>query len=135
MESEETATSGPTKPRVVLPEGEAPAELTTRDLVVGDGDGDEAKPGRVVRIHYVGVTFATGKEFDSSWERDEPFKFAVGGGRAIKGLDRGIRGMRVGGRREIVVPPRLGYGKQSPSSLIPAHSTLVFVVDLLSVSA
>ncbi len=81
--------SGPMKPRVVLPEGEAPDGLTTRDLAVGDGD--EAKPGRVVRIHYVGVTFATGKEFDSSWERDEPFKFAVGGGRAIKGLDRGIR--------------------------------------------
>ncbi|WP_033210711.1 FKBP-type peptidyl-prolyl cis-trans isomerase [Streptomyces bikiniensis] len=130
MENEETATSGPTKPEVVLPEGDAPAELTTRDLVVGDGA--EAKPGGVVRIHYVGVTFATGKEFDSSWERDEPFKFAVGGGRAVKGLDRGIRGMRVGGRREIVVPPRLGYGKQSPSPLIPAHSTLVFVVDLLS---
>lgn len=132
VENEETATSGPTKPEVVPPEGEAPVELTTRDLVTGDGD--EAKPGRVVRIHYVGVTFATGKEFDSSWERDEPFKFAVGGGRAIKGLDRGIRGMKAGGRREIVVPPRLGYGKQSPSSLIPAHSTLVFVVDLLSVS-
>ncbi|MFE8941837.1 FKBP-type peptidyl-prolyl cis-trans isomerase [Streptomyces sp. NPDC007872] len=132
MENEETATSGPAKPEVVPPEGEAPVELTTRDLVTGDGD--EAKPGRVVRIHYVGVTFATGKEFDSSWERDEPFKFAVGGGRAIKGLDRGIRGMKAGGRREIVVPPRLGYGKQSPSSLIPAHSTLVFVVDLLSVS-
>ncbi|MFC7793586.1 FKBP-type peptidyl-prolyl cis-trans isomerase [Streptomyces cinereoruber] len=130
MENEETATSGPTKPEVVLPDGDAPTELTTRDLVVGDGA--EAKPGGVVRIHYVGVTFATGKEFDSSWERDEPFKFAVGGGRAVKGLDRGIRGMRVGGRREIVVPPRLGYGKQSPSSLIPAHSTLVFVVDLLS---
>ncbi len=133
VDSEATAKSGPTKPEVVLPEGDAPAELTARDLVAGDGD--EAKPGRVVRIHYVGVTFASGKEFDSSWGRDEPFKFAVGGGRAIKGLDRGIRGMRVGGRREIVVPPRLGYGKQSPSSLIPAHSTLVFVVDLLSVSA
>ncbi|GGR39149.1 peptidyl-prolyl cis-trans isomerase [Streptomyces cinereoruber] len=130
VENEETATSGPTKPEVALPDGDAPTELTTRDLVVGDGA--EAKPGGVVRIHYVGVTFATGKEFDSSWERDEPFKFAVGGGRAVKGLDRGIRGMRVGGRREIVVPPRLGYGKQSPSSLIPAHSTLVFVVDLLS---
>ncbi len=130
VENEETAKSGPTKPEVALPEGDAPAELTTRDLVVGDGA--EAKPGRVVRIHYVGVTFETGREFDSSWARDEPFKFAVGGGRAIKGLDRGIRGMKVGGRREIVVPPRLGYGKQSPSPLIPAHSTLVFVVDLLS---
>lgn len=125
------AMSEPTKPEIVLPGGDAPEELTVRDLVVGDGP--EAKPGRVVRVHYVGVTFASGKEFDASWDRGEPFKFAVGGGRVIKGWDRGIRGMRVGGRREIVVPPRLGYGKQSPSPLIPPGSTLVFVVDLISV--
>ncbi|MEW1697958.1 FKBP-type peptidyl-prolyl cis-trans isomerase [Streptomyces sp. NPDC093249] len=120
-----------TKPEVIVPEGDAPTELTIRDLVVGDGA--EAKPGMVVRVHYVGVAFESGKEFDTSWERGQPFKFAVGGGRVIKGWDRGVRGMRVGGRREIVVPPRLGYGKQSPSPLIPANSTLVFVVDLLSV--
>ncbi|WP_320772988.1 FKBP-type peptidyl-prolyl cis-trans isomerase [Streptomyces sp. CRN 30] len=118
-----------TKPEVDVPEGAAPAELTVRDLVVGDGA--EVKPGMVVRVHYVGVTFETGREFDSSWDRDQPFKFALGGGRVIKGWDRGLRGMRVGGRREIVVPPRLGYGNQSPSTLIPAGSTLVFVVDLL----
>ncbi|MEU3788454.1 FKBP-type peptidyl-prolyl cis-trans isomerase [Streptomyces fructofermentans] len=123
--------SEPTKPTVEVPRGEAPTELTIRDLVVGDGP--EARPGRVVQLHYVGVVFASGKEFDSSWEQDRPFKFAVGGGRAIKGWDRGVRGMRVGGRREIVVPPRLGYGGQSPSASIPAGSTLVFVVDLLSV--
>ncbi|MFH9727847.1 FKBP-type peptidyl-prolyl cis-trans isomerase [Streptomyces sp. NPDC017254] len=121
-----------TKPEIDRPEGEAPTELTIRDLVVGDGA--EAKPGRVVQVHYVGVTFESGKEFDASWDRDQPFKFAVGGGRVIKGWDRGIRGMKVGGRREIVVPPRLGYGNQSPSPLIPAGSTLVFVVDLLSVA-
>ncbi|MFE0640537.1 FKBP-type peptidyl-prolyl cis-trans isomerase [Streptomyces sp. NPDC058877] len=121
--------SEPTKPRVEVPEGEAPTELTIRDLVVGDGV--EAKPGMVLRVHYVGVAFGSGKEFDASWDRGEPFKFALGGGRVIKGWDRGVRGMRVGGRREIVVPPRLGYGKQSPSPLIPAGSTLVFVVDLL----
>ncbi|MFE6984192.1 FKBP-type peptidyl-prolyl cis-trans isomerase [Streptomyces griseus] len=120
------------KPEVEVPEGVAPAELTIRDLVVGDGP--EAQAGRVVRIHYVGVTFASGREFDSSWEQGQPFKFAVGGGRVIKGLDRGIRGMAVGGRREIVVPPRLGYGKQSPSASIPGNSTLVFVVDLLTVA-
>ncbi|MFJ9674087.1 FKBP-type peptidyl-prolyl cis-trans isomerase [Streptomyces sp. NPDC101221] len=118
-----------TKPEVDVPEGAAPAELTVRDLIVGDGA--EAKPGTVVRVHYVGMTFETGKEFDSSWDRDQPFKFALGSGRVIKGWDRGLRGMRVGGRREIVVPPRLGYGNQSPSTLIPAGSTLVFVVDLL----
>ncbi|MFF2302510.1 FKBP-type peptidyl-prolyl cis-trans isomerase [Streptomyces sp. NPDC058128] len=125
--------SEPMKPRIDVPEGAPPTELTVRDLVVGDGP--EAKPGNVVQVHYVGVTFASGKEFDASWDRGQPFKFAVGGGRVIKGWDRGIRGMRVGGRREIIVPPRLGYGKQSPSPLIPAGSTLVFVVDLLTVTA
>lgn len=121
-----------TKPEIDRPEGDAPHELTVRDLVVGDGL--EAKPGRVVQVHYVGVTFESGKEFDTSWDRGKAFKFAVGGGKVIKGWDRGIRGMKVGGRREIVVPPRLGYGNRSPSSLIPAGSTLVFVVDLLSVA-
>ncbi|WP_406368344.1 FKBP-type peptidyl-prolyl cis-trans isomerase [Streptomyces sp. NBC_01546] len=121
-----------TKPEIKLPEGDAPQGLTIRDLVVGDGP--EAKPGRVVRVHYVGVTFESGREFDASWDRGQPFKFAVGGGRVINGWDRGVRGMKVGGRCEITVPPRLGYGNQSPSPLIPAGSTLVFVVDLLSVS-
>ncbi|MEU3222964.1 FKBP-type peptidyl-prolyl cis-trans isomerase [Streptomyces sp. NPDC006976] len=123
--------SEPTKPVVVVPEGAAPTEPVIRDLVVGDGP--EAQPGRVVQVHYVGVTFASGREFDSSWEGDRPFKFAVGGGKAIKGLDRGVRGMKAGGRREIIVPPRLGYGKQSPTASIPPGSTLVFVVDLLTV--
>ncbi|MFE6974470.1 FKBP-type peptidyl-prolyl cis-trans isomerase [Streptomyces sp. NPDC057682] len=123
--------SEPTKPVVQVPEEVAATELAVRDLVVGEGP--EARPGRVVRIHYVGVTCASGREFDSSWEEGTPLKFAVGGGKVIKGLDRGVRGMRAGGRREIVVPARLGYGKQSPSVLIPAGSTLVFVVDLLTV--
>ncbi|MFH8491273.1 FKBP-type peptidyl-prolyl cis-trans isomerase [Streptomyces longisporoflavus] len=125
--------SEPTKPEINLPEGDPPTELNIRDLVVGDGI--EAKPGRVVQIHYVGVTFASGAEFDASWDRGQTFKFAVGGGKAIKGLDRGVRGMKAGGRREIIVPPRLGYRNQSPSPLIPAGSTLLFVVDLLSVAA
>ncbi|MFJ2931193.1 FKBP-type peptidyl-prolyl cis-trans isomerase [Streptomyces sp. NPDC087219] len=125
--------SEPTKPEIDLPEGAPPTELTIRDLIIGDGN--EAKPGNVVQVHYVGVTFASGKEFDASWDRGQPFKFAVGGGRVIKGWDRGIRGMKAGGRREIIIPPRLGYGNQSPSPLIPAGSTLVFVVDLLTVTA
>ncbi|MFD3993435.1 FKBP-type peptidyl-prolyl cis-trans isomerase [Streptomyces sp. NPDC058548] len=125
--------SEPTKPEINLPEGDPPTELTIRDLIIGDGN--EAKPGRVVQVHYVGVTFASGKEFDASWDRGQPFKFAVGGGRVIKGWDRGIRGMKAGGRREIIIPPRLGYGNQSPSPLIPAGSTLIFVVDLLTVTA
>lgn len=105
----------------------------THDSRPRGGDGPEARPGRVVQVHYVGAAFASGREFDSSWEQNRPFKFAVGGGQAIKGLDRGVRGMKPGGRREIIVPPRLGYGKQSPSYLIPPGSTLVFVVDLLTV--
>lgn len=129
--SDGTEMSEPTKPGVEVPVGDAPTELMIRDLVVGDGP--EAKPGRVVQVHYVGVTFASGREFDSSWEQGRPFKFAVGGGRVIKGWDRGVRGMKAGGRREIIVPPRLGYGKQSPSPLIPPGSTLIFVVDLLTV--
>ncbi|MEU6391701.1 FKBP-type peptidyl-prolyl cis-trans isomerase [Streptomyces sp. NPDC046939] len=120
-----------TKPEVSVPEGDAPAELTVRDLAVGDGP--EVRPGMVVKVHYVGVTFESGQEFDASWDRGEPLKFALGGGKVIKGLDRGLRGMKVGGRREVIVPPRLGYGKQSPSPLIPAGSTLVFVVDLVDV--
>ncbi|MEU6026940.1 FKBP-type peptidyl-prolyl cis-trans isomerase [Streptomyces tauricus] len=120
-----------TKPEVDVPEGDAPTELTIRDLVVGDGA--EVKSGMVVRVHYVGVAFESGKEFDASWDRGQPFKFALGGGRVIKGWDRGVKGMKVGGRREIIVPPRLGYGSQSPSPLIPAGSTLLFVVDLLDV--
>ncbi len=131
MASDGNVMSEPTKPGIEVPESDPPTELSVRDLVVGDGP--EAQPGRVVQVHYVGVTFASGKEFDSSWERDRPFKFTVGGGRVIKGWDRGVRGMKVGGRREIIVPPRLGYGKQSPSPLIPAGSTLIFVVDLLTV--
>lgn len=118
-----------TKPEVDVPEVDSPTELTIRDLVVGDGA--EVKPGMVVRVHYVGVTFESGKEFDASWDRGQPYKFTLGSGKVIKGLDRGVRGMKVGGRREIIVPPRLGYGNQSPSSLIPPSSTLVFVVDLL----
>lgn len=92
----EAAMSELTKPEIDLPEGDAPTELTIRDLVVGDGL--EAKPGRVVQVHYVGVTFESGKEFDTSWDRGQTFKFAVGGGKVIKGWDRGVRGMKVGGR-------------------------------------
>ncbi|MFJ1898757.1 MULTISPECIES: FKBP-type peptidyl-prolyl cis-trans isomerase [unclassified Streptomyces] len=119
------------KPEIDFPEGEAPDDLKIRDIVVGDGA--EAKPGAMVEVHYVGVTFATGEEFDASWNRGQAFRFPLGGGRVIKGWDQGVEGMRVGGRRELVVPPHLAYGNQSPSPLIPAGSTLIFVVDLLGV--
>ncbi|MFC8721595.1 FKBP-type peptidyl-prolyl cis-trans isomerase [Kitasatospora sp. NPDC057198] len=120
-----------TKPEIDFPGGDAPSELQIRDIVVGDGA--EAKAGAVVEVHYVGVTFASGEEFDASWNRGQTFRFPLGGGRVIKGWDQGVEGMRVGGRRELVIPPHLAYGNQSPSPLIPAGSTLIFVVDLLGV--
>ncbi|WP_327675941.1 FKBP-type peptidyl-prolyl cis-trans isomerase [Kitasatospora sp. NBC_00458] len=119
------------KPEIDFPVGDPPADLQIRDITVGTGE--EAKPGQVVEVHYVGVTFATGEEFDASWNRGSSFKFPLGGGRVIKGWDQGVAGMKVGGRRELVIPPHLAYGNQSPSPLIPAGSTLIFVVDLLSV--
>ncbi|MFE1322609.1 FKBP-type peptidyl-prolyl cis-trans isomerase [Kitasatospora phosalacinea] len=120
-----------TKPEIDFPGGDAPTELQIRDIVVGDGA--EAKAGATVEVHYVGVTFASGEEFDASWNRGQTFKFPLGKGRVIKGWDQGVEGMRVGGRRELVIPPHLAYGNQSPSPLIPAGSTLIFVVDLLGV--
>ncbi|MFC5662772.1 FKBP-type peptidyl-prolyl cis-trans isomerase [Kitasatospora misakiensis] len=119
------------KPEIDFPVGDPPAELKIRDIVVGTGE--EAKPGQVVEVHYVGVTFATGEEFDASWNRGSTFKFPLGGGRVIKGWDQGVAGMKVGGRRELTIPPHLAYGNQSPSPLIPAGSTLIFVVDLIGV--
>ncbi|MFD8593505.1 FKBP-type peptidyl-prolyl cis-trans isomerase [Kitasatospora sp. NPDC059646] len=120
-----------TKPEIDFPGGDAPTELQIRDIVVGEGA--EAKAGANVEVHYVGVTFASGEEFDASWNRGQTFKFPLGKGRVIKGWDQGVEGMRVGGRRELIIPPHLAYGNQSPSPLIPAGSTLIFVVDLLGV--
>ncbi|MBP0453318.1 FKBP-type peptidyl-prolyl cis-trans isomerase [Streptomyces sp. CB01881] len=123
--------SNKTKPEIDFPGGDAPTELQIRDIEVGTGD--EAKPGQVVEVHYAGVTFETGEEFDASWNRGSTFKFPLGAGRVIKGWDQGVVGMKVGGRRELVIPSHLAYGNQSPSPLIPAGSTLIFVVDLISV--
>ncbi|WP_431681912.1 FKBP-type peptidyl-prolyl cis-trans isomerase [Kitasatospora sp. KL5] len=120
-----------TKPEIDFPGGEPPAELQIRDIVVGDGA--EAKAGAVVEVHYVGVTFSTGEEFDASWNRGQTFRFPLGAGRVIKGWDEGVQGMRVGGRRELIIPPGKAYGAQSPSPAIPPNSTLIFVVDLLGV--
>ncbi|MBV6700955.1 FKBP-type peptidyl-prolyl cis-trans isomerase [Kitasatospora aureofaciens] len=120
------------KPEIDFPAGDAPAELQIRDIVVGDGA--EAKPGHMVKVRYVGVTFETGEEFDASWNRSpNEFQFPLGAGRVIKGWDQGVAGMKVGGRRELTIPSHLAYGAQSPSPLIPPHSTLIFVVDLLGV--
>lgn len=117
------------KPDVTIPEGDPPADLVIEDLV--EGDGEEARPGQEVTVHYVGVAWSTGRQFDSSWDRDEPFQFGLGAGQVIQGWDRGVAGMRAGGRRRLTIPPGLGYGSRGAGGVIKGGETLVFVVDLL----
>jgi peptidylprolyl isomerase len=119
------------KPDVDQVPGPAPSDLVVTDLTVGDGP--EATPGQTVTVHYVGVSHANGAEFDSSWSRNEAFSFPLGGGRVIPGWDRGVAGMKVGGRRQLVIPPHLAYGDRGAGGVIAPGATLVFVVDLLGV--
>jgi peptidylprolyl isomerase len=119
------------KPDVGPIEGEPPAELRIEDLVVGDGP--EAEPGRQVSVHYVGVAFSSGKEFDASYNRGDAFDFPLGGGQVISGWDQGVVGMKVGGRRKLTIPPHLGYGQRGAGGVIKPGETLIFVVDLLGV--
>ncbi|NAZ80534.1 FKBP-type peptidyl-prolyl cis-trans isomerase [Kineococcus sp. R8] len=121
-----------TKPEIDFPGGEPPTDLQVTDVVVGDGE--EAKAGHTVSAHYVGVAFSTGEEFDASWNRGQPLDFPLGAGRVIQGWDQGIQGMRVGGRRQLVIPPHLGYGDRGAGGAIKGGETLIFVVDLVSVS-
>ncbi len=120
-----------TKPAVKVPSGPPPQKLEVKDLKEGEGPAAEA--GDKVKVQYVGVDYKTGKEFDSSWSRSEPFSFTLGAGEVIKGWDQGIEGMKAGGRRELIVPPGLAYGSQKTGSIAP-NSTLVFVVDLLEIN-
>ncbi|HEX6345678.1 FKBP-type peptidyl-prolyl cis-trans isomerase [Umezawaea sp.] len=120
------------KPEVDLVEGPPPADLVINDLTVGDGP--EATAGQAVTVHYVGVSFTTGEEFDSSWSRNDPFRFPLGGGRVIAGWDKGVAGMKVGGRRQLVIPPHLAYGDRGAGQAIKPGETLIFVVDLLAVN-
>jgi peptidylprolyl isomerase len=126
-----TPTSGAlaTEPKVTPPSGPPPTTLQTKDLIVGTGA--EAKPGQSVTVNYVGVLYKGGKEFDASWRRKEPFTFALGKGAVIAGWDQGIAGMKVGGRRELIIPASLAYGSKGSGTTIPPNSALVFVVDLL----
>jgi peptidylprolyl isomerase len=119
------------KPKVEVPEGAAPKQLTETDLV--EGDGAAAKKGDEVTVQYVGVGYETGKEFDASWDRGEPFTFQLGGGQVIPGWDQGVEGMKIGGRRELVIPPNLAYGSAGAPPAIGPNETLVFVIDLLEV--
>jgi peptidylprolyl isomerase len=120
-----------TRPKVEVPQGAAPTTLVKKELI--EGSGPEAKSGDEVTVQYAGVLYKTGKEFDASWNRGEPFSFTLGAGEVIPGWDKGVEGMKVGGRRMLVIPPELAYGSQGVGP-IPPESTLVFVIDLLSVS-
>ncbi len=120
------------KPVVTVPTTPAPKTLVTKDLITGTGK--TATPGSTVTVNYVGVLYKGGKEFDSSWSRHQTFSTALANGNVIAGWVKGIPGMKVGGRRELIIPPSLGYGKAGSPPTIPANATLVFVVDLLSVS-
>jgi peptidylprolyl isomerase len=120
------------RPEIDFPEGAPPPYLDITDITVGDGA--EAKPGATVSVHYVGVAFSTGEEFDASWNRGEPLDFPLGAGRVIKGWDMGVAGMKVGGRRKLVIPPHLAYGNRGAGGAIRPGETLIFVVDLLSVN-
>jgi FKBP-type peptidyl-prolyl cis-trans isomerase len=118
------------KPVVSAPKSCSGKQLVSHDLV--KGTGAVAQPGQTVTVNYVGVLCKTGTEFDSSWKRNQPFTTALSPGGVIPGWVRGIPGMQVGGRRELVIPPALAYGKAGSPPTIPPNSTLVFVVDLLS---
>ena len=119
------------RPQIDKPDGDIPFELGIDDLVAGDGA--QATKGTKVSVHYVGVAFSTGEEFDASWNRGKPFEFRLGKGQVIPGWDQGVEGMKEGGRRLLVIPPDLAYGAQSPSPDIAPNETLVFVVDLAKV--
>ena len=119
------------KPAVSVPSGSAPTTLQKTDLIVGKGA--EAVAGKNVTVQYVGVSFATKKQFDASWDRGQPFSFVLGQGNVIQGWDEGVPGMKVGGRRELVIPADLAYGAQGSPPVIGPNEALVFVVDLLSV--
>ncbi len=119
------------KPVISIPEGEPPATLLIEDEVVGTGD--EATVGKRVIVHYAGVAWSTGREFDASWNRGSTFDFRLGAREVIEGWDQGVKGMRVGGRRRLTIPPQLGYGDRGAGGVIKGGETLVFVVDLVAV--
>lgn len=119
------------KPIIERPEGAAPTELVITDLV--EGDGAEATAGSLVQVHYVGVAYSTGAEFDSSWGRGEPLEFPLGAGMVIQGWDQGVQGMKVGGRRQLVIPAHLAYGERGAGGVIKPGETLIFVCDLVDV--
>jgi peptidylprolyl isomerase len=118
------------KPEIDFPGGEPPAELEITDI--WEGNGPVASAGDRVTVHYVGVAHSTGEEFDASWNRGEPLSFQLGAGQVIAGWDQGVPGMKVGGRRQLVIPPGLAYGDRGAGNAIAPGETLIFVCDLIS---
>jgi peptidylprolyl isomerase len=126
------ATAKPrSKPKVNVPKGKPPKKLVVKDLIKGTGPA--AKAGDPITVNYIGVNYADGKAFDNSYDRGQPFPFQLGGGQVISGWDNGLVGMKVGGRRELIIPPGQAYGPQGQPPVIKPNETLVFVVDLLSI--
>ncbi|MEV0978274.1 MULTISPECIES: FKBP-type peptidyl-prolyl cis-trans isomerase [unclassified Streptomyces] len=119
------------KPEIDFPGGEPPADLEIKDI--WEGDGPQAKAGDTVQVHYVGVAFSSGEEFDASWNRGTPLRFQLGVGQVIPGWDQGVQGMKVGGRRQLIIPPHLAYGDRGAGGAIKPGETLIFVCDLVSV--
>ncbi|MDR3083951.1 MAG: FKBP-type peptidyl-prolyl cis-trans isomerase [Streptomyces sp.] len=119
------------KPEVDFPGGEPPADLEIKDI--WEGDGPQAKAGDTVAVHYVGVAFSTGEEFDASWNRGTPLRFQLGVGQVIAGWDQGVQGMKVGGRRQLIIPPHLAYGDRGAGGRIKPGESLIFVCDLVAV--
>ncbi|KOU20311.1 MULTISPECIES: FKBP-type peptidyl-prolyl cis-trans isomerase [unclassified Streptomyces] len=119
------------KPEIDFPEGDAPTDLVIEDEWVGDGA--EAKKGDLVSVHYVGVAFSTGEEFDASWNRGSALQFQLGIGQVIAGWDQGVQGMKVGGRRKLTIPAHLAYGDRGAGNAIAPGETLIFVCDLVKV--
>src|SRR6476469_6100305 len=119
------------KPEIDFPDSPPPSDLEVTDLVVGEGA--EATAGSTVQAHYVGVAHSTGEEFDASYNRGAPLSFRLGVGQVIAGWDQGVQGMKVGGRRQLVIPPHLAYGERGAGGVIGPGETLIFVVDLVGV--
>ena len=132
-ETQAVAEAPATKPKVEVPKDQPPAGLQIEDLT--EGSGSTATTGDTVTVHYVGVSYSTGKQFDASWDSpgQEPFTFTRGAGGVIPGWDQGVAGMKVGGRRRLTIPPELGYGEQGQPPDIGPNETLIFVIDLLEV--
>jgi peptidylprolyl isomerase len=129
---ESSSSAKETKPKVTVPKGAPPKELEIKEIE--EGTGAEAKAGDEVSVQYLGVGYESGKEFDSSWSRGaEPFTFGLGAGQVIPGWDQGVEGMKVGGRRELIIPPELAYGEAGSPPAIGPNETLIFVIDLEAV--